>query len=73
MDLASDLWQDWPCRLVNNVDQGRYLVATNDLKSSEVILLSEAYLAALIPSFKKRICHLCLEDHQQRLETSCSE
>ncbi|KAL3157833.1 hypothetical protein ABBQ32_012253 [Trebouxia sp. C0010 RCD-2024] len=71
MDLASDLWQDWPCRLVNNVDQGRYLVATKDLKSSKVVLLSEAYLAALIPSFKKRICHFCLVDHQHRLETSC--
>ena len=33
--------------------------------------MSEAYLTALIPSFKKRICHFCLLDQQKRLETSC--
>lgn len=38
---------------------------------SQVVLVSEAYLTALIPSFKKRICHFCLVDQQKRLETSC--
>lgn len=38
---------------------------------SQVILVSEAYLTALIPSFKKRICHFCLWDQQKRLETPC--
>lgn len=40
---------------------------------SQVVLVSEAYLTALIPSFKKRICHFCLVDHQRRLEASCSK
>ncbi len=35
--------------------------------------MSEAYLTALIPSYKKRICHYCLEDHQKRLTVCCSE
>jgi len=39
----------------------------------QVVLLSEAYLTALIPSYKKRICHYCLEDHQKRLTVCCSE
>lgn len=38
-----------------------------------MVLLSEAYLTALIPSYKKRICHYCLEDHQKRLTVCCSE
>lgn len=39
----------------------------------QVVLLSEAYLTALIPSYKKRICHFCLKDHQKRLIACCSK
>ena len=45
----------------------------SDLAVFQVVLLSEAYLTALIPSYKKRICQFCLEDHQKRLSVSCSK
>ncbi|KAL0037294.1 hypothetical protein WJX79_000145 [Trebouxia sp. C0005] len=71
MQLTGNAWNDWPCNLASTGEMGRFLVASTPIDRAQVVLLSEAYLTALIPSYKKRICHYCLEDHQKRLTVCC--
>ncbi|DBB02866.1 TPA: hypothetical protein ACH3X1_013472 [Trebouxia sp. C0004] len=71
MQLTGNAWNDWPCNLESTGEMGRFLVASTSIDREQVVLLSEAYLTALIPSYKKRICHYCLEDHQKRLTVCC--
>lgn len=57
--------------LATSAAKGRHLVATRDLANGDNILVSEAYLTALFPSFKKRICATCLRDGGRRLAVQC--
>ena len=45
------------------------LFANHD--STQVVLQSEPYLTALLPSYKKRVCQYCLHTHSKRLTTYC--
>ncbi|KAK9811310.1 hypothetical protein WJX72_001575 [[Myrmecia] bisecta] len=73
MDLprVADFFNGRPFRVECNTEKGRHLVATEDLKSGQVLLESQAYLAAVLPSWKKRVCHLCSKIHPHRLVTHC--
>lgn len=51
--------------------RGRHLLADRDLPPGQQILVSDAYLTTVLPSWKKRICRGCFTAHPGRLTIKC--
>jgi len=61
-----------PCTLRCSASSGRHLVARQELPQSTAVLTSEAYLTALLPSHRKRICACCRTDAGRRMTIHCA-
>lgn len=70
-DRHTQYFAGWPCAIAASVAKGRHLIALRDFAQGETVLVSEAYLTALLSSHKKRICAACLHDCGRRLTVHC--
>jgi hypothetical protein len=71
-DRHAAYFAGWHCSIAATATQGRHLIAVRDFARGETVLKSEAYLVALLPSHKKRICAGCMHDGGRRLPIHCS-
>lgn len=60
------------CTLAASTAKGCHLLASRDFACGEPIIVSEAYLTALCPSYRKRICAACLRDGGRQLSVHCA-
>lgn len=71
-DRHAAYFAGWHCSIAATATQGRHLIAVRDFARGETVVVSEAYLKALLPSHKKRICAGCMHDGGRRLPLHCS-
>ena len=45
--------------------QGRFVVATRDIRRGEVLLVEEAYAAAVSDTYQQAVCHLCFRMYRE--------
>lgn len=70
-DRHAAYFAGWPCSIAATATKGRHLIAVRDFPRGETVLVSAAYLTALLPSHKKRICAACSHDGGRRLTVHC--
>lgn len=71
-DRHAAYFTGWPCSIAATARKGRHLIAVRDFARGDIVLVSEAYLTALLPSHKKRICAACGHDCGRRLPIHCA-
>jgi hypothetical protein len=52
--------------------RGRYLIATQSLKQGDTVFESPAYLQAVVPQARKKVCTACRACHAARLPVRCT-
>ncbi|KYQ90973.1 putative RNA helicase [Tieghemostelium lacteum] len=55
-----NIFKDYPVELIQNPNEGRYLISSRDLEVGEIILKCRSYFAVASDNMKKIACHNCL-------------